>query len=189
MAYVTENTYTGDNSTVLFSFTFPYLEKTDVKVSIDQVDTTAFTFANATQIQLNSASGTNSKTIRIYRDTNIDNLKAEFFSGSAIRSQDLNEDFNQTLYSGQESEAAVALKWNKTTETLDSTEAFSDSNNHLMTAAAIDDRINVNIAAQALADGKILAGNGSGVAAAVTPSGDVTMANTGAFTIANTLQN
>ena len=186
MAYVIENTYTGDDSTVLFSFTFPYLEKTDVKVSIDQVDTTAFTFANATQIQLNSASGTNNKTIRIYRDTNIDNLKAEFFSGSAIRSQDLNEDFLQTLYSGQESEAAVALKWNKTTETLDSTEAFTDSNNHLMTAAAIDDRINANIAAQPLADGKIFAGNGSGVAAAVTPSGDVTMANTGAFTIANT---
>ncbi len=184
MAYVIENTYTGDNSTVLFSFTFPYLEKTDVKVSIDQVDTTAFTFANATQIQLNSASGTNNKTIRIYRDTNIDKLKAEFFSGSAIRSQDLNEDFLQTLYSGQESEKAVELKWNKTTETLDSTEAFSDSNNHLMTAAAIDDRINTNIAAQPLADGKIFAGNGSGVSAAVTPSGDVTMANTGAFTIA-----
>ena len=145
MAYVTENNYTGDNSTVLFSFTFPYLEKTDVKVSIDQIDTTAFTFANATQIQLNSASGTNGKTIRIYRDTNIDNLKAEFFSGSAIRSQDLNEDFNQTLYNSQETEAATLLKWNKTTDTLDSTEAFVDSNDYLMTAAAIDDRINTNI--------------------------------------------
>ena len=186
MAYVTENNYTGDNSTVLFSFTFPYLEKTDVKVSIDQIDTTAFTFANATQIQLNSASGTNGKTIRIYRDTNIDNLKAEFFSGSAIRSQDLNEDFNQTLYNSQETEAATLLKWNKTTDTLDSTEAFVDSNDYLMTAAAIDDRINTNISVQPLADGKILAGNGSGVAAAVTPSGDVTMSNTGAFTIANT---
>ena len=186
MAYVTENNYTGDDSTVLFSFTFPYLEKTDVKVSIDQIDTTAFTFANATQIQLNSASGTNGKTIRIYRDTNIDNLKAEFFSGSAIRSQDLNEDFNQTLYNSQETEAATLNKWNKTTDTLDSTEAFVDSNDYLMTAAAIDDRINTNIASQPLADGKILAGNGSGVAAAVTPSGDVTMSNTGAFTIAST---
>mgnify|MGYP003132879419 CR=1 FL=1 len=186
MAYVTENNYTGDNSTVLFSFTFPYLEKTDVKVSIDQVDTTAFTFANATQIQLNSASGTNGKAIRIYRDTNIDNLKAEFFSGSAIRSEDLNEDFRQTLYSGQESEKAVELKWNKTTETLDSTEAFIDSDSYLMTAKAIDDRIGTNIGVQPIADGKILVGNGSGVGTAVTPSGDVTMSNTGAFTIAST---
>ena len=186
MAYVTENNYTGDNSTVLFSFTFPYLEKTDVKVSIDQIDTTAFTFANATQIQLNSASGTNGKAIRIYRDTNIDSLKAEFFSGSAIRSEDLNEDFRQTLYSGQESEKAVELKWNKTTETLDSTEAFIDSNDYLMTAAAIDDRINTNVSVQPIADGKILVGNGSGVGTAVTPSGDVTMSNTGAFTIAST---
>ncbi len=37
----------------------------------------------------------------------------------------------------------------------------------------------------ALADGKIWAGNASNVATAVTPSGDVTMANTGAFTIAD----
>lgn len=35
----------------------------------------------------------------------------------------------------------------------------------------------------ALANGKILAGNGSGVAAAVTPSGDVTMTNAGVFAI------
>ncbi len=35
-----------------------------------------------------------------------------------------------------------------------------------------------------LADGKILVGNGSSVATAVTPSGDVTMADTGAFTVA-----
>ncbi len=35
-----------------------------------------------------------------------------------------------------------------------------------------------------LADGKIFVGNGSSVATAVTPSGDVTMADTGAFTVA-----
>jgi|GEM_PF-5785821 len=35
-----------------------------------------------------------------------------------------------------------------------------------------------------LADGKILVGNGSSVATAVTPSGDVTMTNAGAFTVA-----
>lgn len=35
----------------------------------------------------------------------------------------------------------------------------------------------------ALTNGSILVGNGSGVATAVTPSGDLTMSNTGAFTI------
>ena len=183
MAYTIENTYTGNGYTVLYSFTFPYLETTDIKITLDEVANTAWTLASATQVQFNSAPG-NNVAIRIYRDTNIDNLQSEFFSGSAIRSQDLNNDFNQTLYVSQETEAATLNKWNKTTDTIDSTEAFADVNTKIMTAAAIDDRINANIAVQPLANGKIFAGNGSGVAAAVTPSGDLTMANTGAFTIA-----
>ena len=113
MAYTIENNYTGNNSTVLYSFTFPYLETTDIKVSLDAVDTSAYTLASATQVQFNTAPGTGVK-IRIYRDTDIDNLRAEFFSGSAIRAQDLNEDFLQTLYSGQESEDAVAKKMSTT---------------------------------------------------------------------------
>jgi hypothetical protein len=197
MAYTTENNYTGNGSTRLFSFTFPYLEDTDVKVSLNQVATTNFTLANATQIQFTADAGGETSTqaadgapknavkVKVYRDTNIDNLQSEFFSGSAVRAQDLNNDFNQTLYVCQETEKAVEGKWNNTTQTIDSTESFVDSNDYIMTAAAIDDRIVANIAAPALANGKIWAGNGSGVGAQVTPSGDVTMANTGAFTIAN----
>ena len=198
MAYTIENNYTGNGTTRLYSFTFPYLEDTDVKVSLNQVDTTNFEFANATQINFTADAGGATSTqeasgapkssvaIRVYRDTNIDNLQGEFFSGSAIRAQDLNNDFNQTLYVSQETQDKVEDMWNNTTDTLDSTEAFADVNTQIMTAAAIDDRINVNIAAQALADGRIWVGNGSGVGAQVTPSGDVTMANTGAFTIAST---
>jgi len=40
-----------------------------------------------------------------------------------------------------------------------------------------------SVVGAALADGKIWAGNGSGLAAAVTPSGDATMSNAGAFTV------
>ena len=197
MAYTTENNYDGNGTTRLFSFTFPYLEDTDIKVSLNQVATTNFELANATQINFTAdasgetstqaASGApkNAVKIKVYRDTNIDNLQSEFFSGSAVRAQDLNNDFNQTLYVSQETEKAVEGKWNNSTQTIDSTEAFVDSNDYIMTAAAIDDRIIAKQAARALADGKIIVGNGSGVGAQVTPSGDVTMANTGAFTIAN----
>ena len=190
MAYVTENNYTGNGSTVLYSFTFPYLETTDIKITVADVARTQgsgsdqWTLPNATQIQFNTAP-TNGQAIRIYRDTNIDNLKAEFFAGSAIRSQDLNEDFLQNLYNSQEAEAAIDNKWEKGVSTLDSSEAFADSDDKIMTAAAIDDRINANIASQPLADTKILVGNGSGVATAVNVSGDATIANTGAVTIAN----
>ena len=197
MAYTIENNYTGNGSTRIYSFTFPYLEDTDIKVSLNQVDTTNFELANATQINFTADAGGATSTqeasgapkssvaIRVYRDTNIDNLQSEFFSGSAVRAQDLNNDFNQTLYVCQETEKSVDGKWNDSTQTLDSTEAFVDSDSYIMTAKAIDDRINTNIASHSLTDGKIWAGNGSNVSAQVTPSGDVTMSNAGAFTIAN----
>jgi hypothetical protein len=99
----TQNTYTGDNSTTLFSFTFPYLEESDVKVSLDGVDqlTTAYSFANATTISFNTAPA-NGVAIRIYRVTATDSAQATFFAGSAIRAQDLNDNNLQILYATQE---------------------------------------------------------------------------------------
>ena len=104
---VTQNTYTGDGSTVLFSFTFPYLETTDVKVSLNGTVTTAYTLANATTIEFNTAPA-NGAAIRIYRETDDSDLLATFYPGSAIRSQDLNDNFTQTLYVSQETSRNVA---------------------------------------------------------------------------------
>ena len=101
---ITQNTYTGNGSTVLFSFTFPYLRTTDIKVSLDGSITTAYTLANATTIQFNTAPD-NGVTIRIYRETDDTDLDAEFFPGSAIRSQDLNDNFDKILYIAQETKA------------------------------------------------------------------------------------
>lgn len=98
---VTQNTYTGNGSTVLYSFTFPYLETTDIEVSLNGVPTTAYTLANATTIQFNTAPA-NGVIIKISRATNIDNLAATFFSGSAIRAGDLNTNATQALYAVQE---------------------------------------------------------------------------------------
>jgi hypothetical protein len=98
---VTQNTYTGNGSTVLYSFTFPYLETTDVKVTVNGTITTAYTFANATTIQFNTAPLAGA-AIRIYRQTDDSSLRATFYSGSAIRAQDLNDDFTQNLYVAQE---------------------------------------------------------------------------------------
>jgi len=98
---ITQNTYTGDGTTVLFSFTFPYLKTTDIKVSLDSSETIAYTLANATTIQFNTAPA-NGVAIRIYRDTDDTDLDAEFFPGSAIRSQDLNDNFDKVLYIAQE---------------------------------------------------------------------------------------
>jgi hypothetical protein len=99
---ITENKYTGNGSTVLYSFTFPYLEVADIKVSLDGTLTTAYTLANATTVQFNTAPA-NGVAIRLFRQTNDDALNAQFFPGSAIRSTDLNNNFTQNLYVTQES--------------------------------------------------------------------------------------
>ena len=97
----TSNSYTGNGSTVLFSFTFPYLDTTDIKVSLNGVNTTAYTLDNATTIRLNTAPASG-VAIKIYRVTASNSTQAEFYPGSAIRATDLNRNFQQTLFVSQE---------------------------------------------------------------------------------------
>ena len=91
---VTESNYTGNGSTTNYSFTFPYLKTSDIKASINGAVTTAFTLANATTVQFNTAPA-NSATVRIFRETDDSDLEATFYAGSAIKSSDLNDNFNQ----------------------------------------------------------------------------------------------
>ena len=104
---ITQNTFTGDGSTVLFSFTFPYLDESHIKVSLNGSDTILYTLANATTIQMNTAPS-NGVAVRVYRNTNSSSLEAQFFSGSSIRAQDLNDNFTQILFKTQETENFAA---------------------------------------------------------------------------------
>ena len=101
MSAVIQNEYTGNNSTTTYSFTFPYLKTSDIKASLDGVETTAFTLPNATTLQFNTAP-TNGAKIIIFRETSVDDLTATFYAGSAIKSEDLNDNFTQNLYKTQE---------------------------------------------------------------------------------------
>ena len=98
---VTEQTYTGNGSTTNYSFTFPYLKSTDIQVQVDAAVTTAWSLANATTVQFNTAPASGA-LIKILRDTNVDNLTATFYAGSALKSEDLNDNFTQNLYVTQE---------------------------------------------------------------------------------------
>ena len=109
----TKKTHTGNGSTTNYTFDFPYIKQADVKVTLDNVATTAYTFANATTISFNSAPANNA-AITIYRSTDDSNLVATFYPGSAIRSTDLNDNYTQNLYSTQEN-------------TNDATDALSNS--------------------------------------------------------------
>ena len=137
----TENTFTGNGSTTNYSFTFPYIKTTDVKASINGTDTTAFTLANATTVQFNTAPA-NSAAIRIYRATDDSALPATFYAGSSIKSSDLNDNFLQNLYTNQETNNNV---WTTGTKTIDSSETWAGNNTKIATTGAIDGRVDAKI--------------------------------------------
>ena len=110
----TEVFYNGDNSDVTFTIPFEYLEESDVKVSVGgtlKTQDTDYTFSTLTEITFTTAPPTGTNNVRIFRDTDIDSgVRNEFFAGSAIRAQDLNDDFLQVLYSAQEIEDQFVTK-------------------------------------------------------------------------------
>ena len=104
----TENNYIGNGTLTSYTFSFPYIKKENVRVTLDTIGTTDFTINDntPTQVDFNTAPG-NNVAIRIYRVT--DNLKtaSTFFAGSSIRAQDLNTNFEQALFIGQEEENKI----------------------------------------------------------------------------------
>ena len=101
----TSNTITATAGQIEFPFSFPYLKKESIKVTIDTVATTAFTIPdnNPTTVVLNSGA-TAGQVIVISRLTSTTATPSTFFSGGAIRSQDLNNNFDSILYITQEKE-------------------------------------------------------------------------------------
>ena len=144
----TESNITVTNASQLtYNFTFPYLKTTDVKVSINGVVKTYLThweYDNATTIKLNNNPTVGDK-LRIYRDTDTDSPAATFYAGSAIKSQDLNDNFLQNLYTTQESKNKVDTSWQTGDETIDSTETWTSSNTRVATTGAIDGRVDAKI--------------------------------------------
>ena len=162
---------TGDGVTTQFSFTFTYDKESEVNVSL--WDTTIkyyvplandqWSLVNATTIQFNTAppaivddSGNAIANVKIWRQTDIESLVASFYPGSAIRAQDLNNNFEQLQHAIQEGRCSipdgvvVLLEdyWNRTTDTLKSTDDWVSSDEKVATAAAISGVINTTINAK-----------------------------------------
>ena len=156
MTVTIENTYTGNGSTTDYSFTFPYLDTTDIKASLATVNTTAFTLLNATTVRFNSAPG-NGVAIRIYRETAYTNPKATFYPGSAIRAGDLNDNTLQNLYVTQEANDKVNQAWLTGDPTVVSSETwYTTDDTKIASTKAIENRIGAKIDTAMEAD--VLAG-------------------------------
>lgn len=119
MAQVT-HTGNGDVSNTNnlgYSFTFPTLSQSAVKVSVNNVDKTVnsdYTIHNWTEagnsnayILFTSATARGTGTVRIYRHTHGSILKHTFQAGSAIKASDLNRVNLQALYLAEEAREYV----------------------------------------------------------------------------------
>ena len=98
---ITQVAYTGDGSTTQYTIPFTYIDQSEVIVEVNRSATTDFTFSNATTIQLNTAPA-NGVLVLITRNTDIDTTKIIYYPGSAIRAEDLNDNFDQSRLSVQE---------------------------------------------------------------------------------------
>ena len=108
---VTSNTYTvgGSGQAGPYSYGFPIIDATDVKVSVDGVVKTVTTHytTDTANTRITFVSGQEPSTgqkVIVYRDTDEDPINATFVSGSTIRSNELNDNFKQLLYIAQESD-------------------------------------------------------------------------------------
>jgi hypothetical protein len=174
---ITQNTYTGNGSTVLYSFAFPYLDTAAVKVTLNGTLTTAYTFANATTIQFNTAPGAG-VAIRIYRETDIEAAEATFFAGSSIRAQDLNDNFEQILYSTQET---VARRVDSTGGTMSG--QLDMGNNKIVNLATPTN--NADASTKAYVDSTIGTAGGFASAAAASASAAATSASNASTSATN----
>src|SRR6056300_763257 len=165
----------GNVSKTQFSFDFPYLFKTEIEVSFwnattkewDVKATTDATYpwqvtdANPTIVEFTSTAPPLPTTptdpgeptvdnVRIRRVTNIDDIRALFSPGSAIRSDDLNKNFEQLRYAIQEANCQGVPEeiydyldnyyWDKFDDTVYSTDTWNSSDSKLATTAAVDAR-------------------------------------------------
>lgn len=140
------NLYVGDGVTVLYPFTFEYLETDDIYVSVDSQPNTNWVLSSATEITFNSAPA-NGADIIIFRRTDIDSMEAVFAAASVIRAKDLNLDFTQLRLAIEEnrdllSEAQINeltdLFWNKGSETLYQANTWEASDLKIASTAAIN---------------------------------------------------
>ena len=113
--------YAGNGSRTKFQFPFSYMHFYDVKAALWDdhkkeyiTQDNLYVLSDASTVEFLQAppsppEGTpNGLNVRIYRDTNLDNMESTFYPGSSIRAQDLNDDFDQIRFSVQETQCAVS---------------------------------------------------------------------------------
>lgn len=93
--------YTADGSTTTFSVPFAYTAQADVKMFVDGVEDTSFTF-NSTSVVQTSTTPTSGAVVRVERNTNLTSRAVDFASGSVLTEEDLDNSNIQVFFAAQE---------------------------------------------------------------------------------------
>ena len=160
--------YQGNGSQTRFTFPFEYMAESDVGVDIYNESTRRWvnatdpswlgehdwSFANATTIEFEKAPPAPEDpdifNIKIYRCTDIDPLMAQFYPGSSIRAQDLNDNFEQLKLAIEEGRCQVPdwlfdyldkYYWNKAEDTIYTGDEFVCDDEHVASTGAICQKI------------------------------------------------
>ena len=104
--------YTANGSTNQFDITFSYIDSTHVKVFVNNVEDTNFTFVNTSRIQT-SSTPTNGQVVKIERQTPTSARLVDFQDGSVLTETDLDKSANQNFFIVQENADDIADKLGK----------------------------------------------------------------------------
>jgi hypothetical protein len=101
--------YIANGSTNQFDITFSYIDRTHIKVFVDNVEDTTFTFINDNRIQTTSMPA-NTAVVKLDRQTPISSRLVDFQDGSVLTEADLDKSADQNFFIAQETEDEVASK-------------------------------------------------------------------------------
>ncbi len=157
--YTDNGTNTPNGSHLEFTYTFPVILSTDVKVSLNGVTqaTTKYTVSTSpakitfnnssvdSTVQESTGAPKTGVTVRVYRETAVgkasgdEDPKAVFAAGSSVRAADLNSNFEQVLFAVHEKQNQLILAEDIDTSSVTNVKLAPDS----VTGAKIgDDEIN-----------------------------------------------
>lgn len=175
---ITQQFENGTGSQTQYTLLFPYVAAEDVKVTIggvlqDQDDPTEGYEIDGEILTFLTAPPAGTDNIRIYRETDVESLRATFFAGSQLKAEDLNLNFNQTNYKNQETDNLVSDKWSKETATVYSTDAWDSDDDVVATTEAIDNRIDSKVDSALTTD--VVAGDGLTITDNSPASGQITV--------------
>jgi len=194
--YTDNGTNTPNGSHLEFTYTFPVIVSTDVKVALNGVTqaTTKYTVSTSpakitfnnssvdSTVQESTGAPKTGVTVRVYRETAVgkntgdEDPKAVFAAGSSVRAADLNSNFEQVLFAAHEQQDKLILAENINTGAITSAKILDDTivNADVNTSAAIaGTKVSPDFGSQAVVTTGTLAAGATTVTGNITVSGTV----------------